>query len=107
MSDLRDLRRGNLRRDNLICLDERAFYAVFHELVEKVKFANEQKEDPWVGTDEAMRLLRITSKTTLKKFCNNGDIRVSRLTDKHLLYYRESILSFIEQRSNLDTNDGA
>ena len=84
---------------DLICLDSRAFYAMFHELIEKVKQSSALPQDPWVNTEEAMQLLRINSKTTLKKFCDTGQIRVAKLTEKHLLYYRESILDFIEKHS--------
>ena len=84
---------------DLICMDPRVFRMMFEELVEKVKQAKSEPEDPWVSTEEALQLLRISSKTTLKKFCDEGHIKTSQLTNKLVLYQRKSILAFIEKRS--------
>lgn len=85
---------------DLICMDSRAFYAMFHELVDKIKQGNSVQQDPWISAEEAMRLLRISSRTTLKKFCDEGAIKYSNLTSKLILYNRDSILNFIENQSN-------
>jgi|GEM_PF-7122985 len=74
----------------LICIDGNAFQELFGELIEKIKLEHAIQADPWVSTDEAMRLLRITSKTTLKKFCDEGRIVCSPLTNKLILYRRDS-----------------
>lgn len=84
---------------DLICMDSRAFYAMFTELVDKIKNFNAVQQDPWISTEEAMRLLRITSKTTLRKFCDEGLISFSPLTPKLVLYNYESILGFIEKNA--------
>ena len=83
---------------DLICFDREAFYLVFEELKNEIKNANSVEEE-WLNTDEAMNLLRITSKTTLKKICDEGQVWFSRLSPKHILYNKASILSHIENRS--------
>ena len=82
----------------VICLDAKAFYALVDEVVEHVKDAHsEAKEDKWISGEEAMRLLRITSKTTLSYMRNQGKIRYSQPEKKIILYDRESIDAYLEK----------
>ncbi len=46
-----------------------------------------------------MGLLRITSKTTLKKWRQEGKIRYSQPEKKIILYDRFSIMAFIEKHA--------
>ena len=85
---------------DLICLDSQAFEMLFNKLVEKIKEAKQVQADPWINSEKAMELLGVSSKTTLKKFCDEGHIRVSHLTNKLVLYERASILAFIERKAN-------
>lgn len=52
----------------VICLEEPAFYALVDQVVNYIKTKHEVKEDKWISAEEAMKLLHITSKTTLQKF---------------------------------------
>ena len=88
----------NLRINRQICMDEEVYYDLKEGLINRLKTVNEIKYDPWIDVNEALRLLSITSQTTLKKFCDRGYIRVSKITEKIVLYDRQSILDFLESR---------
>lgn len=61
---------------NVICLEEQAFYALIEEVIRRVKPKFIQSEK-WIPTEEAMKRLGITSKTTLQKYRDEGRIRYS------------------------------
>jgi len=93
------------KKAELICMDARAFHMLFNQLVVKIKEANQVQEDPWLNTDEAMQLLKISSRTTLKKLCDEGHIIFAKVSPRLTLYERASILAFLEERSKT-TDDG-
>ena len=83
---------------NIICLESQAF----HTLIDKVvaRLADSQgKPDKWISDEEAMQMLRITSRTTLQKFRDEGKIRFSQPSRKIILYDRDSIHKFLEQHA--------
>lgn len=82
----------------VICLDEPAFHALVQEVVDRLKAAHpgEAAEDKWIGEDEAMRLLRKTSKSTLQILRDTGKIEYSQWNGKNILYDRQSILDWLE-----------
>jgi len=60
----------------VICLETKAFYDLVDKVVSRMKGIKDNKtQDKWVSEQEAMRLLRVTSKTTISNMRNNGDIR--------------------------------
>ena len=81
---------------NVIYLESQAFYALVEEVVERLKDQNDIQHDKWISDEEAMRLLRISSKTTLQKMRDEGAIRFSQPTRKLILYDRDSILEYLE-----------
>ena len=80
-----------------ICMDEEVYYDLKEGLILRMMQMHQVNHKPWITAAEAMSLLRISSQTTLKKFCNQGHIRVSKVTEKVVLYNRPSILEFIEK----------
>ncbi|PTX58584.1 helix-turn-helix protein [Kordia periserrulae] len=84
----------------VICLEDKAFYALVEEVVDRIK---EQSPTPhldrWISGDEAMQMLRITSKTTLSVLRNNGKIRYSQPQRKIILYDRLSIEEYLEKNA--------
>lgn len=78
---------------NIICLESEALKSLVKQL------STELKEDdyPWIDEKEAMLLLRISSKTTFQKYRDTGKIDFRRISTKHIVYRRQSILDFIEQ----------
>ncbi len=83
----------------IICLESPAFYALVEEVVDRLKKDEGSEQDKWIGTEEAMSMLRITSKTTLQKLRDEGRIRYSKATAKNILYDRESIMSFLDRKA--------
>lgn len=84
---------------NVICLEEEAFYALLEEAVERLQADKNIEPDPWISDEEAMRLLRIKSKTTLQKLRDEGEVRFSQPTKKHIVYDRSSILAYLDKHS--------
>ena len=77
----------------IICLESETFKALVKELAIEIR---EDEVDPWIDEKETMRLLRISSKTTFQKYRDSGKIDFRRITKKHIVYRRKSVLNFIE-----------
>jgi len=85
---------------NIICLESDAFYALIQEVLNKVTLPEQiTQEDNWIDIDATMKLLKFRSKTTLQKLRDSGKIRFSKLGTKHILYYKPSIIAYIESNS--------
>ncbi|MCA0235837.1 MAG: helix-turn-helix domain-containing protein [Bacteroidetes bacterium] len=84
---------------NIICLESEAFYALIDEVVNRLKEKNGGDQEKWIDDEEAMRLLHISSKTTLQKYRDEGSIRFTQPSKKLILYDRESILEFLNQKA--------
>ncbi|MCB9352269.1 MAG: helix-turn-helix domain-containing protein [Lewinellaceae bacterium] len=82
----------------IICLESEAFKALVKEVHELIKKEEHIEFNTWIDGKEAMKLLRITSKTTFQKYRDSGKIEYRRI-DKHILYRRRSIMDFIENSS--------
>ncbi|PHN04345.1 helix-turn-helix domain-containing protein [Flavilitoribacter nigricans] len=76
----------------VICLESGTFRALVKELAKELK----DEVDPFIDEKEAMRLLRITSKTTFQKYRDSGDIDYRIVSGKKYLYRRRSVVDFIE-----------
>ena len=85
----------------VICLETKAFYELVDQVVNRMqeKQSQGQKQDKWVGETEAMQMLRISSKTTIAKLRNNGDIRFSQPRKKIILYDTDSINEYLDKHS--------
>lgn len=84
----------------VICLEDKAFYTLIDEVVERIKEQNPAVNlDRWISGNEAMQMLRITSKTTLSVLRNNGKIRYSQPKKKIILYDRLSIEEYLEKNA--------
>lgn len=86
-------------RLDVICLESEAFYALLEDVVERLGGSQAKQPERWISDEEAMQMLRITSRTTLQKYRDEGQIRYSQPSRKVILYDRESILAFIEQHA--------
>ncbi len=85
-----------MENQNVICLESDAFRKLVDTLVGYVKEKHLIKEDAWITGDEAMRILNVSSKTTLQALRDTGKIRFSQPMHKILLYDRQSILDYLE-----------
>jgi len=83
----------------IICLEEEAFYALVEQVVQRIKEKQSIKEDKWISGEEAMKILRITSKTTLQKLRDEGKIRFSQPEKKLILYDVDSIYEYLDKNA--------
>ncbi|MEM9857788.1 MAG: helix-turn-helix domain-containing protein, partial [Bacteroidota bacterium] len=83
----------------VICLEEEAFYKLVNSVVDRMKREHGDNHWKWVNDIEAMRLLNITSKTTLQEYRNSGKIRYSQPRKRIILYDRDSLNEFLEQNA--------
>jgi len=83
----------------VICLQDQAFYSLIEEVVSRLKEKQAVKEDRWIDGEEAMRILRIKSKTTLQKLRDEGQIRFSQPEKKIILYDMISINDYLEKHA--------
>lgn len=81
----------------VICLEEKAFYALIDQVVSRLKIETNNPISRWITGEEAMSILQIKSTTTLQKLRDEGKIRYSQPEKKIILYDRESINEFIEK----------
>lgn len=80
----------------VICLEDTAFYVLVEQVVLRIREKQGVKEEKWISAGEAMKKLRITSKTTLQKLRDEGKIRFSQPEKKIILYDVESIYAYLE-----------
>lgn len=85
--------------DNIIYINEEAFFALFDKVVDHIKKQKEIKGDEWISGAETMTLLHITSKATLQKFRDEKRIEYCQLTPKLILYKRSSVIEYLERNT--------
>lgn len=81
---------------DVICIEDEAFYKLIHAVLAHMKETQHIEQDKWISAEEAMKKLRITSKTTLQKLRDTGAIKFSQPEKKLILYNLESIYQYIE-----------
>jgi hypothetical protein len=69
------------------------------KVIDRIKEKNNIREDKWISGEEAMQKLRITSKTTLQKFRDEGRIRFTQPDKKIILYDNDSINEYLDKHS--------
>ncbi len=84
----------------VICLQDEAFYDLIEKVVKRIKDQHNIKEDKWISREEAMKKLRITSKTTLQKLRDEGKIRFTQPEKKIILYDIDSINGYLGKHVN-------
>jgi len=85
---------------DVICLEDAAFYALVEKVIDRIKEKHNVKTDKWISGEEAMHILRITSKATLQKFRDEGRIRFSQPEKKIILYDSDSIFEYLNKNAN-------
>lgn len=89
-----------MNSNETICINTAAFYALLDQVIERVDEKYEQSKEPkWIASDEVMKMLNISSRTTLQTIKDSGDVRVSIMSKKVVLYDRQSVLAYIEKHS--------
>jgi hypothetical protein len=82
---------------NIICLEDEAFYALVEKVVERVMEQLPPHQPKWVNDETALRMLNITSKTTLQHLRDEGKIEFTQPMKKVILYNPESINAYLEK----------
>jgi len=77
-------------------MESEAFYKLIEEILRHFKTDKPESSDKWISGAEAMRMLRIKSKSTLQKMRDEGHIRYTQPEKKLILYDIESIKSYLE-----------
>lgn len=83
----------------VICLQDEAFYSLIDKVIERIKEKNNIKEDKWISGEEAMYKMRISSKTTLQKLRDTGQIRFTQPEKKIILYDTDSINEYLKKHT--------
>ena len=83
----------------VICLESAALYQLVDKVVERIRDTKDVVEDKWISPEEAMRILRISSNTTLQKLRDTAEIRFSQPTAKKVLYDRDTLLDYLERHT--------
>ncbi|HVX00840.1 MAG TPA: helix-turn-helix domain-containing protein [Candidatus Babeliaceae bacterium] len=83
----------------VICLEDAALFALFDKIVTYLKLKENKTADKWVSGEEAMHMMRVTSKTTLQKMRDEGKIRFSQPEKKIILYDTDSIHEYLNQNA--------
>ena len=83
----------------VICLETAAFYTLVEEVVGRIRTQYAVKEDKWISGEEAMKKLRISSKTTLQKMRDEGTITFTQPERKIILYDTYSINAYLEKHA--------
>jgi hypothetical protein len=83
----------------VICLQTEAFYELIDQVVARIKESQGTNPDKWISSEEAMKMLRISSKTTLQKMRDEGKIRFSQPERKIILYDVDSIHEYLNKHA--------
>lgn len=83
----------------VICLEDKAFYALVEEVVQRISVMQQQPANKWISTEEAMELLQVKSKTTMQKLRDEGQVRFSQPQKRIILYDRGSLDEYIERNA--------
>lgn len=84
----------------VICLEDAAFYELVDRVLERIKEKQKVVSDKWISGEETMKMLRISSKTTLQKLRDEGKIRFSQPEKKLILYDFDSINNYLNQNAH-------
>jgi len=83
----------------VICLEDAALYQLFDKVVAHLKHQEARVENKWLTTEEAMKKLHITSKTTLQKLRDEGKIRFTHPHRRVILYDTDSLNEYLEKHT--------
>ncbi len=83
----------------VICLEDDAFYTLIERVIKRIEERKPVNEGKWISGEEAMQVLRISSKTTLQKLRDEGKIRFSQPEKKIILYDSDSINEYLDKNA--------
>lgn len=83
----------------VICMENEAFFALIETVVKRIREKENIKTDKWIGTEAAMEILKIKSKTTLQKLRDEGKIRFSQPQKRIILYENDSLIEYLDKHT--------
>lgn len=83
----------------VICLEDAAFYDLVDKVFAYVHEKHSAKPERWISGEEVMKMLRISSKTTLQKLRDEVKIRFSQPEKKIILYDVNSIHEYLDKHA--------
>ncbi|OOQ62185.1 DNA-binding protein [Mucilaginibacter pedocola] len=83
----------------VICLEEPAFYQLIEKVVARIQDEKYIKEELWLTGEQAMKKLGISSKTTLFKIRDSGQIRFVYASPRVILYETASINEYLSNNA--------
>lgn len=83
----------------VICLQDEALYELIETCVKRLSADKGDSKPKWIGTDEAMAMLGIKSKTTLQKMRDEGRFTFTQPEKRIILYDRYSIEKFLDDNA--------
>ena len=94
----------NPKTPPIISMESESFYRLIKQVVERLKNENKtEKETDFIGEKETMKLLGISSKSTLQKYRDFSYITFYKINARKILYSKSSIEKFIrENKQSLD-----
>jgi hypothetical protein len=85
-----------MQKLEIICIESEAFYKLLDEVLRHYKCNEPNQTDKWISGPEAMKMMRIKSKTTLQKLRDEGRIRFTQPEKRIILYDTDSIKEYLE-----------
>jgi len=82
---------------NIICIQDDAFHALVDKVAERLMNKLPVQQNKWISDEEAMKMLNITSKTTLQNLRDKGKIEFTQPMKKVILYNYESINAYLDK----------
>ncbi|MEO9804809.1 MAG: helix-turn-helix domain-containing protein [Reichenbachiella sp.] len=89
-----------MKNKNIIMIEEGDLDELVNQVSRRLIAQHTAPVERWIDTDEAMKKLRIKSKTTLQKYRDEGRIRFHQKDKKTILYDQFSINKYLENNAH-------
>ena len=83
----------------VILIEEEAFFELVDRAVQRISGKMNADKKKWLTPKEAMKVLGISSPTTLQRYRDEGRIRYSQPSKKIIRYDPESIQEFLDSKT--------
>jgi hypothetical protein len=87
---------------DVICLEDEAFRKLVDTVIKHIEEKDKINVNPWISQEDAMKLLNIKSLTSMQGIRDENKIIFSKPRPKIILYKYDSILKYLEDKSNKD-----
>ncbi len=84
----------------VISIEEQSFYQLLDTVLAEMEEKFGKKEEEWIHETNAMKLLGIKSKTSMQRLRDHDLIRFTQPSRKIILYYKPSLLEYLDAHAN-------